>query len=233
MKLGCALLAIAATSTTAHADDEPRASASYLVDGGMVPFFWIPLTGALVIDQTVEPRSTPLWFSASEGGKAQAPWEVPSLAVTSLGVGLGIGMIASGHPSRRFHVKGLGESLMTTTLISSGLKVIFGRHRPDRSPTNDGPDEHKSFPSGHARQAFAIGTYAALYLRDHAFDGWSWQAGLTYAGIGLGAAAIGAERVLHHRHNISDVTAGAILGAASSYLFYRYQERRYRRAIRR
>jgi membrane-associated phospholipid phosphatase len=208
---------------------------TYLVDGGMVPFFWVPLAGRLALDRWVAPRDTPMMFSASEGGAPQASWEIPGAAVSATAVGLGLAMIAGGDESRWYHVKGLGETLMTGVFITGGLKDLFGRHRPDWSPTNDSRDERRSFPSGHSAQAFAIATYASLYLHDHVFDTrrgdavLPWWEVATYAGIGLAATAIAGERVIHDRHNLSDVAIGGGLGIATSVLFYRYQEYRFQK----
>jgi membrane-associated phospholipid phosphatase len=248
MKLyGCIALLAALAGTAAADDSSPSFNLSpgpllpegseldlkYLVDGGMVPLFWAPLAGRLALDRWVEPPSTPLMFSASEGGAPQASWDVPGYAVTGLAVGLGVSMLASGDESRWYHVKGLSQALMTGVFVTGGLKSIFGRHRPDWSPDNDSAGDRRSFPSGHSTQAFATATYAILFLRGHVFDSMRgdsvlpWWEATTYAAIGLGAAAIAGERVVHNRHNLSDVAVGGLLGAATSYVLYRYQERRF------
>lgn len=206
---------------------------SYLVDGGAIPFFWGAMAGRLALDKWATPRDTPLFFSESEGGAAKSSWEVPGLAVTGLGIGLGAGMLLSGDDSRMYHVKGLAESLMTGCLVTGVIKTVVGRHRPDWTEANNSDSERRSFPSGHSTQAFAIASYAILYLRGHVFDtrrGNSvlpWWELATYTGIGLGAAAVAGERVIHNRHNLSDVAIGGLLGTVSSSLFYYYQERRY------
>ena len=226
MKLSLGVALLAALSGTAFADDPPpekrSIDLSYLVDGGMLPFFWGPMAGRLALDLWVEPRASPLLFSSSEGGATPASWEVPSYAVAGLGVGLGLGILASGDESRWYHLKGLGESMMTSVFITGGLKDLFGRHRPDWSPTDEDSGQRKSFPSGHSTQAFVTATYAILYLHGHVFDSMRggdsmpWWEVATYAGIGVGAAALAGERVLHDRHNLSDVAVGGALGIASS-----------------
>jgi hypothetical protein len=206
---------------------------SYLVDGGAVPFFWGALAGRLALDKWAKPRDTPLFFSDTEGGAEKSSWEVPGYAVTGLGVGLGLGMVLSGDDSRMYHVKGMAESLMTGCLVTGAIKTVVGRRRPDWSADIDSDSSRRSFPSGHSTQAFAIATYAILYLRGHVFDtrrGDSvlpWWELAAYTGIGLGAAAVAGERVLHNRHNLSDVAIGGLLGTVSSSLFYYYQEGRY------
>ncbi|MFN0245846.1 MAG: phosphatase PAP2 family protein [Kofleriaceae bacterium] len=204
---------------------------SYLVDGGALPFFWGAMAGRLALDAWASPRKTPLFFSEKEGGAPRSSWEVPGYAVTGLGVGLGLGMVLSGDDSRMYHVKGMAESLMTGCFVTGAIKTVIGRHRPDWSADINSDSSRRSFPSGHSTQAFAIATYAILYLRGHVFDTredsvvWELAA---YTGIGLGAAAVAGERVWHHRHNLSDVAIGGLLGTVSSSLFYFYQEGRYR-----
>ena len=242
MKLSICVLTILALVRTAAADPiEPVPLAEkrggidlgYLVDGGMVPFFWGAMAGRLALDKWATPRDTPLLFSGSEGGKEKATWETPGLVVTGLGVVTGGLMILGGDESRMYHVKGLAESLMTGCLVTGAIKTIVGRHRPDWSEDNNSDSERRSFPSGHSTQAFAVATYAILYLRGHVFDTrrgnskMPWWELATYSGIGLGAAAIAGERVFHNRHNLSDVAIGGLLGTVSSSLFYYYQEGRY------
>lgn len=253
MKSACvALLLGAAVSGTAMADDgstlsysplsvstepsTPGLSLSYFFDGGMIPFFWAPMAGRLAIEAFVEPSESPLLFGDKEGGLPKSSWEVPSYAVAGLTAGIGIGILAGGDRSRWYHLKGLGEATMTSAFITGGLKTAFARHRPDWTPDDTDDGQRKSFPSGHSTQAFAAATYAILYLRGHVFDSMRgnqklpWWEAATYFGIGFGATAIAAERVIHNRHNFSDVAAGAALGAATSYLMYRFQERRFRDA---
>lgn len=250
MKYSIRALAVLSMVRTAAADPLPPAPApvdpapigpearggldlGYLVDGGAVPFFWGALAGRLALDKWATPRDTPLLFSESEGGAPKASWEVPGYAVTGLGIGLGAGMLLSGDDSRMYHVKGLAESLMTGCLVTGAIKTVVGRHRPDWTEDNNSDSQRRSFPSGHSTQAFAIASYAILYLRGHVFDtrrGDSvlpWWELAAYAGIGLGAATVAGERVLHNRHNLSDVAIGGLLGTVSSSLFYYYQERRY------
>ena len=206
---------------------------SYLWDGGALPFFWGALAGRLVLDQ-LEARESPLFFSPNEGGMQPADWQIPGWGITAAGAGIAIAMAAGDDPSRWYHAKGLAESLATGCLVTGGVKLAFGRHRPDYS--DGGSGDNRSFPSGHATQAFAIATYTVLYLRGHGFEQWrprgtfTWWEGAAYAGIYLGAASLAAERVMHHRHHLSDVLVGSTLGSAASLGFYLYQERRYQRA---
>jgi membrane-associated phospholipid phosphatase len=86
------------------------------------------------------------------------------------------------------------DSLVTTVIVTEGLKALIDSERPD------GSGEHDSFPSGHAAAAFSVAALQADLHPD--------QAPLWYAG----AAAIAASRVKLKRHRIVDTLAGAALG---------------------
>ncbi|MDQ3366761.1 MAG: phosphatase PAP2 family protein [Myxococcota bacterium] len=208
---------------------------SYLVDGGALVFLWGALAGRLLLDKYYyEPANRPRFFSDFEGGEARSSWEMPGWGVTAFGGVLAAGMLGSGDGSRYYHTKGLAESLATGVFVTGLIKATVGRHRPDHDPAIDDPSSRRSFPSGHATQAFAIATYAALYLRLHVFDSrrgsqtLPWWEAATYGGILVGASALAGERVLHNRHHLTDVAVGGLLGTASSALFFWYQERRFR-----
>ena len=219
--------ALAASSPTA----ENRPTWSYLWNNGAIPFIWVPLAARLALDGMGTPRRTPWLFDPTEGGRDKATWEVPGWSVTALGGALALGMIASGDDARFDHVKGLAQSLATGVLVTATLKLAFGRHRPDWDPDVDSASSRRSFPSGHATQAFAIATYAALFLRHHVFDdlrgdrALPWWEAATYGGLLASASLIAGERVLHNRHHLTDVGVGALLGTATSTLFYLYQDR--------
>lgn len=222
--------------------DDPGLSSllppSYLWDGGALPFVWGALVGRLMLDRFANERSEPLGFSSKEGGQLRSDWEVPGWAVTAAGGGVGLAMALGNDEARWFHVKGLAQSLSTASLLAGALKVGFSRNRPDYNgdPGAGFGGGNRSFPSGHSTQAFEIATYAALYLRQHGFDrfrphgSFRWWEGVAYAGIYGGASLVAAERVLHHRHHVTDVLVGAALGTATSALFYFYQEHRYRQS---
>ena len=205
---------------------------SYLWDGGAIPFIWAPLAGRIALDVYATPRETPLVFN-SEGGAEKADWQIPGWAITSLGGVSAVGMIASGDRSRFYHVKGLAQSLSTGVLVTGLIKVAVGRHRPDWSEDSNTSGSRRSFPSGHATQAYAIATYTTLYLRGHVFAKHRgdrflpWYEAATYGGIAVAATALAGERVWHNRHHTSDVIIGGLLGTATSTLFYLYQDGRY------
>lgn len=229
---------LTAPLTTIRLPEGKSLDLSYLYDGGAIPFLWAPLAGRLLLDKYTTPRDTPLAFSSSEGGAAQADWQIPGWGITALGGASAIGMIAGGDKSRFYHVKGLAQSLATGVFLTGSTKVLVGRHRPDWSEERNSDGSRRSFPSGHATQAFAIATYTALYLRGHVFDKYRgnktlpWWEAATYGGIALGATALAGERVLHNRHHLTDVVVGGLVGTATSALFYWYQDSRYEKGRR-
>jgi membrane-associated phospholipid phosphatase len=230
------LFAFVLAPATAAAEDRGASlpDASYLWDGGAIPFIWGALGARLALDHYATPRSSPLMFSPAEGGAASPAWQVPGWTV-SVGAGVLAGtLVIGGDDSRWYHAKGVAESLVTGSAITAALKLTFGRHRPDWAPSTDLDEDRRSFPSGHSTQAFAIATYATAYLRRHVFnayrDGDRFPAYeiATYVLLYGGATGVAAERVFHHQHHVTDVLAGAALGTTTSLLFFRYQERRYR-----
>lgn len=111
-------------------------------------------------------------------------------------------LLAGGGPCRRV--------LAAAALAAGGanasilcLKRRFRRTRPAPhvpNPLFDLAFDRFSFPSGHATNAFALGTVAAL----------SFPAVTPLAGALAGSIAL--SRVLLGRHFLSDVIAGALLG---------------------
>jgi membrane-associated phospholipid phosphatase len=209
---------------------------SYLVDGGALPFLWLPLAASFAIDKYWGPRESPLAFSSGEGGATSRRSDEIHGAWVSVGAGAAAAALAlGGDDSRWFHLKGFAQSLAVTSLLTATAKRVFSRRRPDYDGSAEAESDSKSFPSGHASQTAAAVTYLALFLHQHAFDrvrkpgSTPWWEVATYAGLGALALGVPAERVLHKRHHLTDVAAGSLLGAASSVGFFLFQERRYRR----
>ncbi|HEX8552568.1 MAG TPA: phosphatase PAP2 family protein [Abditibacteriaceae bacterium] len=86
------------------------------------------------------------------------------------------------------------DSLLTSTLVTEGLKRVVRADRPNDPNARDG------FPSSHATAAFAVATMQAHYRPREAF--------LWYGG----AALISASRVDLRQHRTRDVAAGAAIG---------------------
>ncbi len=91
------------------------------------------------------------------------------------------------------------DALITSTLLTTGLKVITHQKRPDGS-------DFRSFPSGHASAAFTVATMQAHY---HPRQALLWYSGATLIAL---------SRVKLRRHYTRDVVAGAALGFASARL---------------
>ena len=224
------IIACTLTVVPAHADDDPEdLDASYLWDGGAVPLFWAPLAGGALLQPLLPPRDRPFGFSVTEGGAIKSTWQVPGWALAGLGVTAVSGMVASGDRARYYHAKGLAQSMATTMFVTGLLKYTFSRRRPYWTEGDRTINARRSFPSGHASQAFAIATYTTLYLDDHVELSTGWRT-LAYAGIGLAASGFATERVLNRRHHASDVIVGGLLGAATALAIYGYQQQRFDRA---
>jgi membrane-associated phospholipid phosphatase len=89
--------------------------------------------------------------------------------------------------------------------ITDGLKVIVGRARPYQeqgAASFDPFGGDKSFPSGHATTAFAIGSVIAAH---------SDQAWVKISAYSI-ASLVAFSRVYHDAHWSSDVAAGALIG---------------------
>lgn len=89
------------------------------------------------------------------------------------------------------------DALLTSTLITEGLKRLTHEERPDGSTRT-------SFPSGHATAAFTVATMQAHY---HPRQALLWYGG---------AALISESRVQLNRHYLHDVVAGAAVGYFSA-----------------
>jgi membrane-associated phospholipid phosphatase len=208
---------------------------AYLYDGGVIPFFYLPLAFTTSLDLWVPPRESPLGFSVDEGGApSRQADEVPGWTVGAGATLMSLGIVLSDDDARWFHLKGMGEALATTGTLTALAKVTFGRHRPDF--VLDGPnppDARRSFFSGHASTSLAATTYFALYLRTHGFDRWRepgtlpWWEAATYTGLAALAVYVPYTRVRDHRHHATDALVGALVGAGTATAFFLWQEHRY------
>jgi membrane-associated phospholipid phosphatase len=97
-------------------------------------------------------------------------------------------------------------TLLGTNLVVEGLKRAVGRERPD----GDRNRANSSFPSSHAANAFAL----ACVL------GARWRRGIP-AFFAL-ALLVALSRMYLNRHFLSDVVAGALVGAACAWAAARW-----------
>jgi membrane-associated phospholipid phosphatase len=113
---------------------------------------------------------------------------------------LGLTVYGIGRASKDSHLANVGARLVGAQFVSQPwvvlLKYATQRERPD------GENRH-SFPSSHTAAAFAT----ASVLQ----DGYGWKIGAPAYAL---AAYVGAARVVHNKHYLSDVVFGATLGLA-------------------
>jgi membrane-associated phospholipid phosphatase len=88
----------------------------------------------------------------------------------------------------------MADAVVVTLGYTSALKVAVGRERPN------GADD-RSFPSGHAANAFALAAVADRH--------YGWRVGVPAYGL---AAVVAASRVRVDAHYLSDVVAGSAIG---------------------
>lgn len=145
-----------------------------------------------------------------------------------LPLGLGLAGHGSSQPGKVLPM--YLETMAVTSGVTYLLKSVFGRTRPfvyNRNPAISADlkmsrTARRSFPSGHAANAFAsMVFFAGVYekLNPGASD-----TGLVWAGCLTSAAVTGVLRVKAGRHFTSDVLAGAALGALVGYLVPSWHE---------
>jgi membrane-associated phospholipid phosphatase len=86
------------------------------------------------------------------------------------------------------------DAFVVTWAYTNVLKVAVDRERPNR-------EDAKSFPSGHASNAFALATVAERH--------YGWKAGVPAYAL---ASAVAVSRLQRNKHYLTDVMAGATLG---------------------
>lgn len=210
----------------------------YFVRGGGLPFGVAPIVTAVTVHFAFDPRETPLFFSASEGGETRSdahriPEYVVAIGASSLSFGL-LGLPLT--EARWYHLKGYAEAGLTTIALTEIAKTTFGRHRPDYAlPVDPDEDRRRSFFSGHASETLFASTYFALFLRYHGLERfrpngtWTWWEPIPYAALAGVSFYVPWTRVVDHRHHLSDVMVGGAVGATTSICFFAWQEHRWRR----
>jgi membrane-associated phospholipid phosphatase len=137
------------------------------------------------------------------------------LAIGTLGTFYVAGSISHDPREKNVALDGLTTTIIANGLVVPLLKEIVGRSRPSR---NEGVrvfdtldrigyprDGHDSFPSGHATEAFGVATVLDRYYADEPMVG---VAAYTVATL------VGASRIYHRAHFLSDIAAGAFIGTA-------------------
>ncbi len=127
-----------------------------------------------------------------------------------------VGILAAGLVSHNPRLIRTGTrvagALAVAAGVSSGLKMVAGRGRPDTPFIDDDPDDfglfsgHASWPSGHTSMAFALATSLGDELHNP----------VARYGLLAAATAVGWSRINDNRHWLSDVAAGAVIGYTSA-----------------
>ncbi len=133
----------------------------------------------------------------------------------------GAGLYLAGKVSRKNRTADLGlhslEAMVGADLVSTGMKVFFGRARPFVDVSNNydfqlfrglKDDKYRSFPSGHTTNAFA---FASTVSRET--EMW-WPRSRWYIGPVMygGATLVGLSRMYNNQHWASDAIGGAAVG---------------------
>jgi membrane-associated phospholipid phosphatase len=148
----------------------------------------------------------------------------------SLAAGAGLYLI--GRASKKTRTADIGlhsvEGMVTADLVTTGMKVFFGRARPFVDVTNNydfqlfrglRDDKYRSFPSGHATNAFA---FASIVSRETEmwWPGSRWYIGTLMYG---GATLVGVSRMYNNQHWASDIISGAAVGTIVGLKVVKYQ----------
>lgn len=130
------------------------------------------------------------------------------------------GVMYNDSKAKAVAVDAFATSIVAAGVITTSLKVITGRSRP-----NAGDGTHhfqpfggdRSFPSGHTAQAFSLASVIAEHYNEQWVD-------LTSYGI---ATMVGLARIEQEAHFPSDVLAGAIIGTVVGKSIVRFNKGRH------
>lgn len=115
---------------------------------------------------------------------------------------------------RRVAVEGAAASVVAAGVVTPTLKLAFGRSRPRKElgAYRFRPFSGEfSFPSGHTTQAFAVASVIAAE---------SERLAVHVVAYGV-AASVGAARIYHDAHFLTDVLAGAAIGTVVGHAMVR------------
>lgn len=129
-----------------------------------------------------------------------------TLGITIMTAVLAVAMFAKGHRRAAGFAVGV---MLTTSLVTTGLKVLVGRARPEWQLTEN-LITSKSFPSGHASSVVALGAIVCVLVLMLVRRSGVRRA--AYAGVAVVVVLVCLDRVLLGRHFPSDVVGGVLLG---------------------
>jgi membrane-associated phospholipid phosphatase len=154
-------------------------------------------------------------FASVGNGLGNGLYTLPPLGAFYL-----YGYLADDNRARRASLLSL-ESFALSGVLTSGMKMLAERHRPntgDAPTTWDGPHlspKNVSFSSGHTASAFSIATVFANEYQDNAF--------IPPLAYGL-ATLTGLSRIYSNEHWASDVFFGAAIGYFTSKALLAYHK---------
>lgn len=143
-------------------------------------------------------------------------WKAASGSVDWVAGAITFGTVGYGFIKKDKAIQQNGYELLITSGINFAttaiLKIVFDRTRPaDKYPGQvfvNSTTTGKSFPSGHTSEVFAVATTLTLQYK-------KWY---VVVPAYLWAGCVGYSRMYLGKHYPSDVLAGAIVGAGSSWL---------------
>ncbi|MDA1080561.1 MAG: phosphatase PAP2 family protein [Gemmatimonadetes bacterium] len=187
---------------------------------------------AMLVGSDASITSRALRSSIQNGGFVRSSLDAasdmggPGALVFSAGL-WGVGRIVH---SRTPELVGLRatEAILVSGAVTSALKGLTGRARPDQSPGDPrdfafarGIREQKgfrSFPSGHATTAFALASVLDAEWKRLSPERPRWLRPALYAVAALTAAS----RVFDNRHWVSDVLVGSVIGTVGGHAVVRW-----------
>ncbi|MES2872113.1 MAG: phosphatase PAP2 family protein [Bacteroidota bacterium] len=179
-----------------------RNATSYIYPASMLAFGFLANNSHPLRDFN-ESIQEEVWEMAPRRGTFEVEDYLQNVPVYSVFALNAVGVKGKNGTIDRIALYGISNLLMTQSV--SRLKIWSGKLRPDGS-------DRRSFPSGHAANAFATAEFMRLEYKDV-----SPVYGLVAYGI---AATTGAFRIYHNNHWFSDVVAGAGIGILSTHISY-------------
>ncbi len=224
------LMPVGARPVAAQSDSGQRGQ---LVTGRDVAWFSAAV-GASVALVSVDARMTDqaLRSPMQQGGFIRSSLDVASEfggpGAIAFSAGLwGIGKLTHHRALDRIGLRSM-EAIAVSGVVTSALKGITGRARPDHRPGESRNfalargirDSHgyDSFPSGHATTAFALASVLDAEWARFSPTRPRWIRPALYAAASLTAAS----RVFDNRHWVSDVVLGSTIGVLGGHAVVRW-----------
>jgi len=178
---------------------------------GVFTFFMLAIAGSFVADELVRrwlvTQHNPIWDVVFAFGHWYGTGKPTLYVFASLYL---VGIMFAVTTIRERGVL-IAESYLLSGVLTIAMKSLFGRWRPYTDhgslaffPLTWGPNDHLSFPSGHATVAFALSSViAGMYPH-------RWWQIFWYALAVITAVS----RMYHDQHWLSDVLFSALIGTS-------------------